>query len=299
MGKWLRLIVFGIAAIFVLLLGACRGSGSNNDMDKSVNQTQNASTGEDDIKIETFAGGIITPNGIVFDGAGNMYATSRSTTSILKFKTDGSYETFVELPSRIAYCMITDKENNIYVTGGDKFMKVTPDGKISVLLDGFTCCDDLVMDDKGNIYMTDAFENRVYKITKDLKKSVFIENDIENLKSNTYYKVGIGFSPDYKNLYVTNMEEGKVIVYPIDEKGNPGDGKVLCKLPRPDHMTIDRSGNIYITLFRDGKLARIDAKGNVDYIPQDYTFSNPTGLAFGNMSLVKTAYLYPTLMEKE
>lgn len=72
---------------------------------------------------------------------------------------------FVTLPSTEALCMITDLENNLYVAGRDKLMKVTPEGAITVLADGFTFCDDLRMDPEGNIYVTDSFENRVYRVT--------------------------------------------------------------------------------------------------------------------------------------
>jgi len=68
---------------------------------------------------------------------------------------------------------------------------------------------------------------------------------------------GIGFSPDYKTLYVAQSDSKAPILksFPVLENGNIGPGKLLAdtskfygKLPgSPDGMTVDQEGNVWAT----------------------------------------------------
>jgi len=191
--------------------------------------------------------------------------------------------------------MTVDEENNIYAAGKDQVFKISQEEEVEFIASGFSCADDLRLDQEGNIFVTDSFENRVYKITTDLKKSIFIDNDIdekiEPFVIGRWYITGITFDHEFKNLYIARMHNGEIVKYPIQPDGTAGAPEIVAEgLPEPDHLEMDKQGNLYVTLFRLGSLLKIDPAGKVESI-----FSNKleyaTGVAFGKTDINKE-YLF-------
>jgi sugar lactone lactonase YvrE len=229
-----------------------------------------------------FAKGFKGADGIAIDSAGNMYVGNRGANTVSRVDTEGNVRDFAKLDCEELLCMTADKENNIYVAGRNKVFKINPDGNAAVISDGFSCADDLRLDAEGNLYITDSSENRVYKLTPDLTKNVFIESDLnENDLGSGWYITGITFDSSFENLYIAKMNEGKILKYLILPDGSAGNPVTVIEgISEPDHLEMDESGRLYVTLFRAGSLIRIDPSGTVETLC-DGKMRYATGIALG------------------
>jgi sugar lactone lactonase YvrE len=267
--KNIGVILVGVLIVSSMLAG-CAG--------KAGTVVTPLATGE----AETFATGFRGSDGIAFDNLGHMYVGNRGDNTITVVQPGGKSQEFARLDCKQVLCMTTDKENNLLVAGKDKLFKISPKGKVQVLADGFTCADDLRLDQNGVIYMTDSFANRVYRITSSGAKTVVLENQLERLLPAKWYLTGIEFSPDYKHLYLASMQEGRVWRYAVSQDGGLASPEIVAEVPRPDHLAVDADGNLYVSLFGDGKLIRVSKDGKPEVLADSGDgIATPTGIAFG------------------
>jgi gluconolactonase len=169
---------------------------------------------------------------------------------------------------------------------GDRVVKqMTADGKTKVLADKyegkrFNSPNDLIFHSNGDLYFTDPpyglpkhFEDPareldwcgVYRLGKDGKVTLLTK---EMTRPN-----GIGFSPDYKTLYVANSDPAIAVwkAFPVKDDGTLGEGKVFNDQTAmvnkegykglPDGLAVDKAGNLWATgpggvcvLNKEGKL---------------------------------------------
>jgi sugar lactone lactonase YvrE len=271
--KWAVISVL-LAMTFVI------GCGQNNET--SVIEKPVAKASAKPAVEGAFASGFDGADGITIDYAGNMYVGNRKSNMVSRVSKEGKAEDFVKLDCMELLCMTVDKENNIYAAGKNKVFKISPKGEAEEIANGFTCADDLRFDSKGNLYVTDSFENRVYKITPDLEKSIFIDSDEDRTTlGNGWHVTGITFDKDYKNLYIARMKKGEILRYPINSDGTAGAPEIILKdLKEPDHLEIDKQGRLYITLFRRGMLVRLDSAGKVEELSNGLMYY-ATGIVLG------------------
>ncbi|MCQ1530520.1 SMP-30/gluconolactonase/LRE family protein [Lutispora saccharofermentans] len=231
---------------------------------------------------EVFATGFDGADGIAMDDSGNMYVGNRKTNRIYKVSTKGEVMDFVSLDCQELLCMTTDEENNLYAAGRNKVFKINPQGDTHEIGTGFSCADDVRLDGEGNLYVTDSSENRVYKITPMLEKSVFIESDQSQSElTRGWHITGISFDNTFENLYIARMLKGEVLKYPIGPDGLPGEPSIIAdSLMEPDHLEVDAQGRLYVTLFREGSLIRIDPSGEIETLC-DGKMGYATGIVLG------------------
>jgi gluconolactonase len=58
---------------------------------------------------------------------------------------------------------------------------------------------------------------------------------------------GLAFSPDEKILYCADTERGHVRAFDVEADGRLGNGRIFCKVERPDGMRVDVEGSVWIT----------------------------------------------------
>jgi len=139
------------------------------------------------------AASFFSPSGVAVDGAGNVYVADRNNNMIRKITANGvvstlagrNYEFYDDsgtlthffLPSGIA----VDGSGNVYVadTYHNMIRKITDDGVVSTLAGSttsghadstgtaarFSCPIGVAVDDSGNVYVGDKFNNLIRKIT--------------------------------------------------------------------------------------------------------------------------------------
>jgi gluconolactonase len=150
--------------------------------------------------------------------------------------------------------------------GDREIGRLEADGRITPLADSYggrriNSPNDLVFKSDGVLYFTDppfglpmVFDNPdkaavqgVYRVAKDGKVTLLIEN----IKAPN----GIGFSPDERILYVSDVDPNRAawLAYDVKPDGTVGNGRVLFDATRwrqdpffgPDGLKVDRHGNIF------------------------------------------------------
>ena len=150
--------------------------------------------------------------------------------------------------------------------GDREIGRLEADGRIATLADRFNSHrinspNDLVFTSDGALYFTDppfglpkVFDDPdkapvqgVYRLAKDGTVSLLIEN----IKAPN----GIGFSPDERILYVSDVDPHRAawLAYDVQSDGTVANGRVLFDATRwrrdpffgPDGLKVDRQGNIF------------------------------------------------------
>lgn len=193
------------------------------------------------------------------DKKGNVFFSDQPNDKIYKWNAaTGEVTVFLEGTGR-SNGMIFDKKGNL-VTCADEhnqIWSISPKKKVKVLLKDINGLhingpNDLWIDKKGGIYITDPYYQRpywtrkapeikgqnVYYIPKN-KAAVTVVEDM--MQPN-----GIIGTPDGKYLYIADIRGNKTYKYSIAADGTLKD-KTLYLSKGSDGMTIDNMGNIYIT----------------------------------------------------
>ncbi|MBD1557801.1 hypothetical protein HC752_12745 [Vibrio sp. S9_S30] len=126
--------------------------------------------------------------------------------------------------------------------------KGTPIQKVDFPGGGF--CNDLVSDDKGNIYATDSYHGRILKYDGNTISVWAIGG---KLSDRLWTLNGIELNNTQDVLFVTNQKTGEIFSIGINEDGNKGDVNLL-----PLSRKFNADG---IRFLPDGRLGAIE-KGN-------------------------------------
>jgi gluconolactonase len=193
------------------------------------------------------------------DKKGNIYFTDQPNNKIMKWSVNGKLSIFMENAGR-ANGLYFDFEGNLLACADEKneIWRIDKNKHVTVLVNNFdgkrlNGPNDLWIDPKGGIYFTDPFYKRdywihtskeiekecVYYLSQDKSKVINVDNEL--LKPN-----GIIGTSDGKTLYVADIAANKTYSYTIKSDGSLSK-KTLFTESGSDGMTIDESGNIYLT----------------------------------------------------
>jgi len=140
---------------------------------------------------DTSVAEFLNPNGILFDKQGNMFVADNGNYCIRKITPAGIVSRFCGAGTHgmadgdagtaqfhYIYDMVIDKDGNIFLTDGDRVRKADPSGKLSTIAGSSTGYADgdgatarfnypagLAIDAEGNLYVADAMNNRIRKIS--------------------------------------------------------------------------------------------------------------------------------------
>jgi gluconolactonase len=141
---------------------------------------------------------------------------------------------------------------------------------------------DIAIDSKDRLYASDpnwkAGTGRIWRIDTDRKMTV-----LEDSMGTTN---GIEVSPDEKTLYVNESVQRKVWAYDLSDNGTIKNKRLLIEFPDfgMDGMRCDVDGNLYITRYGKGVVAKVSPKGELlkEIIlsgknPSNITFGGPDG----------------------
>jgi gluconolactonase len=195
------------------------------------------------------------------DKAGNIFFTDQPNDNIWKYDVNGKLSLFMHGAKR-SNGMYFDAKGNLISCADEEneLISISPDKKITVLLkddDGHILNgpNDLWIDAKGGIYITDPYYQRdywtrtkpdeglggekIYYLPPHKKQLIKVDSTVK--KPN-----GIVGTPDGKYLYVADMGVWKTYRYDINKDGSLTN-KTLFANEASDGMTIDVAGNIYLT----------------------------------------------------
>lgn len=198
--------------------------------------------------------------GPAVDAEGNVYFTDQPNNRILKWtEEDNSIAVYMENAGRANGLYFDNKGNLLACADEDsELWKIDDNKKVEVLISDFegkrlNGPNDLWVDPKGGIYITDPYyqrpywnrtekeiqEERVYYLAPGAKELRIAVNDLEQPN-------GIIGTPDGTTLYVADIGAGITWSYTIAEDNSLGNKTLFTNLGS-DGMTIDEHGNIYLT----------------------------------------------------
>lgn len=230
---------------------------------------------------KSFTSGIEGPN---CDAQGNIYVVNFAKQGTIgKVSPDGKAEVFLELPEgSVGNGICFDRAGLMYVADYPKHNVLKIDIKTKAITtyshhDGMNQPNDVAIAPDGTIYASDPNwgdnSGQIWRI--DAKGQATI------VASKMGTTNGIDVSPDGKTLYVNESVQRNVWAFPIAESGL-GEKKLLIKFPDHgmDGMRCDMDGNLYITRYGKGTVAKISPDGKeLKEIP--VLGDNPSNLCFG------------------
>lgn len=180
--------------------------------------------------------------------------------------------------------------------GEGKILQITPEGKVSTLIDGyngksFNRPNDITFDEKGNLYFSDPKEYGKEKPKGRIFYYNFSDEKLKLVAENLDFPNGLGISPITKNLYVSESGRNRILEFEITESGDLTSRKTFINLAGgdPDGIEFDVEGNVYVPHFGTGTLFIISPKGII--LQEVKTPGNkPSNIEFGDEDL-KALYL--------
>ena len=212
---------------------------------------------------------------------GDVFFTDQPNDKIWKYSADGQLTLFMDKTGR-SNGLYFDKKGNLLACADEKneLWLIDKKGKVKVLITDFegkklNGPNDIWLDNKGGIYLTDPYYQRDYWERKkpDIEKqNVYYLQPGKNAKlrmvaDDLKQPNGIVGTPDGKYLYVSDIGARITYKYNIGQDGSLTDRKIIIN-QGSDGMTLDNQGNIYqagngVDIFNpDGvKIGHIDLKG--------------------------------------
>jgi len=151
---------------------------------------------------------------------------------------------------------------------------------------------DLAFDDDGNLFVTDPRLGVIYKIPAGGgTPSVWLSD--ASLQGNADAPAlifaaqgvnGIAFDNKQKNLYVGNLDYGRILKIRINKNGTPQAPVVFAEsslLVGADGIAFDKKENLYVAVNAQDRLALVDEDGVVSVVAEGGLFDAPASVAFG------------------
>lgn len=216
--------------------------------------------------------------GLCFDRTGkNLLFVEVFGGTVFKLMLDGMKLSKIQEPKGYAVGAVkVHKDGRVFICGmGDLTGKggvfaVQPDGSnYEVIVDPKLdyCVDDMVFDSKGGFYFTDFKgvatkpEGGVYYVSPDYKTVTPI---IKNLAIAN----GVAMSPDFRNIWVTEVAGNRVFYVELLEDGvtiAPFGASVVAHLTGhlgPDSCCVDEDGNLYMAMYNQGRILVLNKMGH-------------------------------------
>jgi gluconolactonase len=237
---------------------------------------------------KTFAEGLDHPEGLAFDGDGQLWAGGELG-QVYRIDRRGRVSEVARLGG---FCLglTFSREQELYVCNFKKHALIRLNRKGRVLdswdrvgtkkihTPNFS-----VFDSEGSLYFSDSghwdkTNGCVYRLRPNGK--------IEYFAGPFAFANGLALSADERTLYVVESLKDDVIAVEIRGNGNAGTKRVYAQgLARvPDGMALDSEGNLYVTCYATNNIYKVSPMGKVSLLvfdPQSTTIAGPTNLAFG------------------
>lgn len=267
-------------------------------------------TGASLTTVKTYATGE-SPESIAIDRFGNSFISVGNT--IRKRTYTGTESTFLTLPiSAFVLGVKVGPDGCIYnastsldptIPGAFVWKTCTAGAPTKyATLDASGGPNDLVFDDAGNLFVTDAFLGRVYKITPSKTVSVWLSHPLLNGNAAAPYLLfhavgvdGIAFDEGKHNLYLGNLDYGRLLRVPVECDGSAGTPVVVAtdtRLQGIDGIALDEEGTLFAAINGQDGLVSISPTGTITTLFTGAPLDGPASVAFGTrIGDRKTLYL--------
>jgi sugar lactone lactonase YvrE len=149
---------------------------------------------------------------------------------------------------------------------------------------------DLAFDRDGNLFVTDPFLGQIWAIDRNGAARVWLADAL--LKGNAAAPAllfhvqgvnGIAFDKHHRNLYVGNLDYGRIVRIPVRADGTAGCPAVFAQSPLlvgADGIAFDRKGNLLVAVNAQDRLALVDPHGAVTSLSQGALLDAPSSIVF-------------------
>jgi len=196
--------------------------------------------------------------GASVDKKGNVFFTDQPNNKIWEYSVDGKLSMWMDNTGR-SNGMYFDKQGNLVTCADehDQIWSIAPDQKVTVLLTDYNGKlmngpNDIWIDNKGGIYMTDPYYQRdywtrkkseldgqrVYYLPKGSKQPILMDASLKQPN-------GIVGTPDGEFLFVADIGDNKLYKFSIEKDGTLSNRILFCN-QGGDGITLDERGNLYI-----------------------------------------------------
>ena len=203
---------------------------------------------------------VSTPNGIAFDGEGNLYVANYAAGTVSEFTAGGSYVGIYASGLSSPGGMAFDQAGNLYVanSGNGTVVEIMPSGATSIYASGLSGPNGLVFGPNGNLYIADGSNNSIVEITTNGPVIFASASQIPNGPAGVGFNAlddpeGLAFDSS-GNLYVTNFEDNNIVEFAPD--GTPttfaSNGSVQSEPTNPEGLwspvgiAFDSSGDVFV-----------------------------------------------------
>jgi sugar lactone lactonase YvrE len=221
------------------------------------------------------SGGLISsPEGLAFDGAGNLYIANYGDNTISEVTPSGAPSAFVSTwvsgptgPDGMAF----DGAGNLYVAnrGNNTISKVTPGGAVSTFVSsGLNQPVGLAFDAAGNLYVANYGNKTICEVTPGGAVSTFVSGGLSGPEGMAFDALG--------NLYVAN--NGNNTISKVTPTGTVSTF-VSSGLNEPVGLAFDSAGNLYVTNIGNNTISKVTPGGAAStFVSRG--LSGPRSLAF-------------------
>jgi gluconolactonase len=240
--------------------------------------------------------------GIVVDREGNLYFSQTKAGTITVLPPNGTPRLWAKVEGANGH-KIMSKGIHI-VAAKNSVVKLDANGQIlKVVAKEFNgkplqYPNDITIDRQGGFYFTDS-GNSNSQTPNGAVYYVSATEKISQVAKGIAFANGIVLTPDNKHLFVAESNKNRILEYKVLSPGKVGSQKVFAELPvkqgiqidnKPDGMSIDTQGNLYVAHYGMGQVQVLNPKGQLlrRYSSGNLTTSN---CAFAGSNL---KYLFVT-----
>jgi sugar lactone lactonase YvrE len=243
----------------------------------------------------------VDPTGAVYVGTINFVPGDGA---IIKFDKSGELVDTIGIPGRPTVLgLVIARDGRLYAgatTGLDgsaqgAVVSVDPkSGQVSNVAEGFVFPNGLAFDNKGNLFVTDSFLGKVFKISPAGTVSVFASGPLlEGLPPESAFGAnGLAFNKEGTTLYVANTAKGTIVKIEVLRDGSAGPQTVFASgIPSPDGVAFDVKNNLYVTANFANQIWVVTPDGSASNVGLDTSLEsleNPASLAFRGRDLYIT-----------
>ena len=221
------------------------------------------------------------PEGLAIDSSGNMYIGSVGTGEVLRLSHDDLVPERLVAPGTdemtAAVGLVVDEDaDTLWVCSADvTFMKPNALKSFSlstgtpmdsfVLPDGQGICNDLVIDPRGNLYVTDSITGRIHRLAAGGSALEVWSADpaFAPATAGEFTVNGADFDPVSNSLYAVKSSTGDLFRVPLEPSGAAGAPEKIAldrPLVNPDGLRVWNDSTLFVV--ENGQLTRVDVTGN-------------------------------------
>ena len=202
-----------------------------------------------------YATGFTQPEGLAFDGAGNLYVADRQAGTVTK-TTPAGVRTTLYTTQGILNGVTTDPAGNVYAAIDGGVVKITPAGTVSTFGPN-TNSTGLAFDAAGDLFVASA-QNSIYKIPAGSTTGTVFASG-----GGLSTPFALAINPAGTLLYAANADGNSILKFPLT--GGAGSVFSTTGLNVPIGLAFDAAGNLYVGnrgTGTNGTIEKFDPSGN-------------------------------------